>query len=225
MDESVDVAPSADNGNIPLDALSEPTEPVAPAEPTEPVATTEPELYELPDGRKVDAETLSREWKDNFYPEYTRKSQELAAVKAPITKPEESPYAKPDYVPKSYEELLQVAEDRALAKLDQREQAATQARQEVEQGVMRQLEELKKADPKLDENALFLHANKYQFSDLKLAHENMKAMSAIAKTVQQTTVKNIAKRNDPVSVTPGAIGARPNASNFATARDFLRSLK
>lgn len=35
------------------------------------------ELFELPDGRKVDKETLSKEWKENFYPEFTRRSQKL----------------------------------------------------------------------------------------------------------------------------------------------------
>lgn len=36
------------------------------------------ELYDLPDGRKVDAKTLSREWKENFMPDYTKKSQRLS---------------------------------------------------------------------------------------------------------------------------------------------------
>lgn len=40
--------------------------------------TKEENLFELPDGRKVDALTLSKEWKENFYPEFTRRSQALA---------------------------------------------------------------------------------------------------------------------------------------------------
>lgn len=40
--------------------------------------TKEQELFELPDGRKVDALTLSKEWKEKFYPEFTRRSQALA---------------------------------------------------------------------------------------------------------------------------------------------------
>jgi len=39
------------------------------------------ELFELPDGRKVTAEQLSKEWKENFYPEFTRRSQQLAELK------------------------------------------------------------------------------------------------------------------------------------------------
>ena len=37
----------------------------------------EENLFDLPDGRKVDAKTLSKEWKENFYPEFTRRSQTL----------------------------------------------------------------------------------------------------------------------------------------------------
>jgi hypothetical protein len=39
------------------------------------------ELFELPDGRKVPAQELSKEWKENFYPEFTRRSQQLAEFK------------------------------------------------------------------------------------------------------------------------------------------------
>lgn len=41
----------------------------------------EEETFDLPDGRKVDAKTLSSEWKDKFYPEFTRRSQELAELR------------------------------------------------------------------------------------------------------------------------------------------------
>ena len=44
------------------------------------VETPEVELFELPDGRKVDSSTLSKEWKENFYPEFTRRSQKLADI-------------------------------------------------------------------------------------------------------------------------------------------------
>jgi len=42
---------------------------------------SEQDTFELPDGRKVDASTLSKEWKDNFYPEFTRRSQELSKLR------------------------------------------------------------------------------------------------------------------------------------------------
>lgn len=226
-EDTVEAPPSADNGNVPVDAPSEPSEtPVVPPG-EEPVTATEPELFELPDGRKVDADTLSREWKENFYPEYTRKSQELAAVKAPTITNQptaDNPYADPAYIPKNYDEVLQEAERRVLARVQEREQAAVQARQQVEQQVSTQLEALRKIDSTLDENALFLHANKFQFRDLKLAYDNMKAIQAAAKQAQQKTVQNIAKRNDPVSTAPGATGGRPNPSSFNSAVDYLRSL-
>ena len=46
--------------------------------PVEESTEEEAELFELPDGRKVDAATLQTEWKENFAPEFTRRSQELA---------------------------------------------------------------------------------------------------------------------------------------------------
>lgn len=226
--ESIEVTPSEDNGNIPAEAPKE--EPIEPATPAETVEKpTEPELYELPDGRKVDAGTLSKEWKENFYPDYTRKSQELAKVKTPEVPLQDNkttdPHADPAWVPQSYAELLQVAEQRALQAVEAKEQARIESRQVLENEVSTQLDTIKKTDPTLNENALFLHATKYGFRDLKQAHQNMKDMSELAKSVQQTTAKNIAKRSDPVSVSPGATGAKSNPSNFSSATEYLRSLK
>lgn len=229
--ESIEVVSSEAGGNgLPSDAPSElaktenPTEKVETAQPAEPVV----ELFELPDGRKVDGETLAKEWKENFLPEFTRKSQELARVKTgtlPNNEPEKNPYADPNYVPTSYEEVIKVAEERALKTIEQREQARIEETRAIENEVVNQLSEIKKSDPSLNENSLFLHANKYGFKDLKVAHQNMKDMSALAKNVQTTTAKNIAKRNDPVSITPGATGAKPNPANFSSAIDYLRSVK
>ncbi len=50
-------------------------------ETTETKAKETEELFVLPDGRKVDSQTLSREWKENFYPEFSRRSNELQAFK------------------------------------------------------------------------------------------------------------------------------------------------
>lgn len=222
--DSVEVVPSEDNGNVPAEAPNEQPKPVETVpEPTKP---TEPELYELPDGRKVDAETLSKEWKNNFYPDYTRKSQALAAKeKLPEEKPTVDPIADPNWQPKSYAELIQIAEQRALDKVEAKERAKVEQHQAVENEVINQLADIKKSDATLNENALFLHANKYGFRDLKQAHQNMKDMSELAKNVKQATAKDIAKRNDPVSIAPGATGSKPNPSNFATAAEYLRSLK
>ncbi len=202
-----------------------PTEPV---EPTEPVVPTV-ELFDLPDGRKVDGVTLAKEWKENFLPDYTRKSQELAKVKNPETlpdkQPKENPYADPAYVPTNYEEIIKVAEERALQTLEQREQAKVEYQQNLENAVVSQLEEVKKVDPTINENALFLHATKYGFQDLKLAHQNMKDMADAIKKTQTVTAANIAKRTDPVSTTPGAGGQKLNPDDFRSARDYLAALK
>lgn len=202
---------------------TEPTiEPVTPTEPQEPVQPTEPELYELPDGRKVDAETLSKEWKENFYPEYTRKSQELAQVKqTPQTAPSEP---KEEWVPQTYEEIIEKAKQEVFRTIEQTEQQRVEAQQKIEMEVSTQLESLKKVDPNLNENALFQHAMKYKFTDLQLAHQNMKDMNMLAKNVQETTAKNIAKRQDPVSISPGAGVGRPDPRAFGSATDFLRSI-
>lgn len=207
---------------------SEPVETETPAETVETVETTEPEvaLYELPDGRKVDAETLSREWKENFMPDYTKKAQELAAVKAPITEQKPTnPLEDPEYIPATYAELAQQIKADTIRELEEKENAAIQARKAIEDTVTGQLTELKALDPSLNENALFGHATKYGFRDLKMAHQNMRDMNETIKQVQKTTADNIAKRSDPVSVSPGATGARPDPSAFSSSIEYLRSLK
>ena len=41
---------------------------------------SEQELFELPDGRKVNAQDLSKEWKENFMPEFTKRSQRISQL-------------------------------------------------------------------------------------------------------------------------------------------------
>lgn len=249
--DQIDVPSSEDNGNVPIEFSPSPTpQPLAvdptpdgnvPATPTEPApqpaATPNEELFELPDGRKVDAATLATEWKQNFLPDYTRKSQALAAQKqgsqqppAINNEPSKAPtnkYADPTYVPQSWEEVIQVAEERALERFNAQQEGEAQRIAAIENHVTAQLQELKTVDPSLNETALFQHATKYGFSDLKAAHANMKDMSAMVRNVQQQTAANIQKRaNEPVATTPGqANGTQPNPADFATARDFMRSLK
>lgn len=229
-EESIDVAPSAENGNIPVDAPSEPVlETAVPTEPTEPVTPTavEPELYELPDGRKVDAPTLSKEWKENFLPEFTRKSQALAAKdNAPLQETKSTnPLADPDYVPQTYAEIVELAKQATFQEMADKEKARVDAANALETTVNTQLSEIKATDPNLNENALFVHATKYRFTDLKLAHQNMKDMNDTIKKVQQTTAQNIQKRADPVSVSPGATGAKLNPDQFGSSLEYLRALK
>lgn len=238
-DESLLVEPSAENGNIPVDAPSEqPIEPETPAEEIVEEQPNEPEvkLYDLPDGRKVDGDTLAKEWKDNFLPEFTRKSQTLAelekAKENKTNQPIEDPYADPNYVPKSYAEIRDESVKIALQQFEAKQQAIVEQQQAVETEVANQLSELKGIDPNLNENALFLHANEYRakygvsFPDLKSAYQHMQDIAALTKTVQQNTAKNIAKRQDPVSTTQGrATGTIPSPSQFANARDYLRAIQ
>ena len=233
-EESIEVVHSEETEDAVEDTPSDTTEDTA-EQPTEDAvaevaAPVEPALFELPDGRKVDAETLQTEWKNNFYPEFTRRSQELAELKKgnlpEATQTPPSPYADPEYVPKSYAEIIEAAKQAALTELAQQEQARIQGQKAVEDAVVQQLTEVKAIDPNVNENQLFLHANKYGFRDLKVAHQNMKDMAEIVKKTQQVTADNIQKRNDPVSVTQGAaIGSRPDPSAFGTAVEYMRSLK
>lgn len=228
--ESVEAIPSADNGNVPIDAPSVEPKPATPTEPVETAKPAEPkeiEMFDLPDGRKVDATTLTKEWKENFLPDYTRKSQELAKTKNPeLPKTEPAnPLSDPNWAPKSYGELVEIAKYEMRSDMQKEQQAKIDAQAALENEVVNQLSEVKKLDANINENALFLHATKYGFRDLKLAHQNMKDMSDLTKKVQTTTAANIAKRVDPVSSSPGATGARPDPNQFSNARDYLRSLK
>lgn len=240
-DESIDVAPNADNGNVPAEqvapvASSEPTPPgdqPASTTDTAPAAAAEPQLYELPDGRKVDAETLTKEWKENFLPDYTRKSQEIARIKTAVdpTAPNinndqpKNPLEDPNWQPTSIAEVIQVAKEATLKEIEGKEAAKEAARQNVENEIATQLSDVKKLDANVDENALFLHATKYGFRDLRQAHANMRDMQGAIKKVQTATAQNVQKRNDPVSITPGASGAKPNPSQFSSAVEYMRALR
>lgn len=226
--DSIEVAPSADNGNVPAEAPSEPiVETAAPAVPTETEsASAAPELYELPDGRKVDGATVASEYK-NLLSDYTRKSQALAAKdSAPLQDPKPAnPLADPNYVPQTYDELAAQIEARTLNTLQAKEQARIDSAKALETTVATELSEVKAIDPTVNENLLFAHATKYKFTDLKTAHQNMKDMNEAMKKVQQTTVANVQKRNDPVSVSHGASGAKLNPAQYGSAVEYLRALK
>ncbi len=234
--ESIEVPPNPDNGNVPAEAPeggngtppvdgSSPTPPAPDAPPSTP---TEPELFELPDGRKVDAGTVVTEYK-NLLTDYTKKSQELASKTTPpadpnITTKPAHPAADPNWQPQTYAEIIEAAKLAVTADMEAREAKAVEERRAVENAVSTQLTELKTADPNLNENALFQHALKYGFRDLKVAYQNMSDMSKLAKDVKVATAKDIQKRGDPVSASPGATGASVPSSNFGSAVEFLRSI-
>jgi len=222
--EEAEAAPSE---AAPEDGTETPAEPTAETS-TEAPAVAEPELFELPDGRKVDAATLSREWKENFYPDYTRKSQDLAALtKAPTPPGEEKtdPLKDPNYIPPTYDELAAQIETRILTGMSERQAREAAERQAIEDGAIAQLAAVKAVDPNVNEGMLFQHAVKYGFRDLTTAHANMRDMSEAVKKAQTMTKENIAGRADPVSAKPGATGVPLNPDNFASSVDYLRALK
>ncbi len=203
-----------------------------PADPTpaDPEAPKE-ELFDLPDGRKVNAAGLKTEY-ENLLPEFTRKSQELAALRGgkEITKPVEDvpEWKKPDYEPKSYAEVIELATAEAERRILAREQEGQNRVKAIQTEVETQLGEVKKMDPKVDENSLFVHANKYGFTDLKAAHANMADMRKVALDTEKRVVKNVKEREaDPVA--GGSNGATspddsydPAAmSQFSSAQDYL----
>lgn len=220
MEETIEVIPSEDGGNEPIETPSESIIEATPAPAEEPTIT--PELYELPDGRKVDAATLATEWKENFMPDYTRKSQALAAKEQPEPT---IPTITDEWIPTSYAEIVQRAKQETRAELEREEQTKIQQKQEVEIKVANEIADIKKIDPTVNIDSVFLHANKYGFTTLNSAYTNMKDMVTMAKSVQQMTAQNAQKHNDPVSVSGGTSGGvKPDAGQFATATEYLRAI-
>lgn len=216
----------------------QPIEPENPAEEIveteEPSDPVEPQLFELPDGRKVDSATLAREFKENFLPDYTRKSQALAEIeksKNKLNEIAEDPYAKHDYAPQNYREVIEIAKKEAIAEQEAKQQAEVERQKAFEESTANQIADLKTQDPNLNTDALFLHANQYfekygvKFPDLKIAYSHMKDVEKLTKNVQQITAKNIAKRQDPVSTTGKASGVTPHPGQFRHARDYFNAIK
>jgi len=208
------------------------TEAVAEVETTETESTpSEDNLVELPDGRKLPPKEAEAEYR-NLYSEFTRKSQELATFKKGTSEPTINKHAeKEEWIPQTWEEVLERSKQ-ALREDMLNEQKAEQERlTQNEQIVTSQLTELKKENPKLDENQLFNHALKYGFQDLKVAYSNMKDMQSTVKKATELVTKNLQKRSaEPIS---GASQGGdtfdgdvydPSARNMS-AVDYLRSLK
>lgn len=214
--------------------------PATPSPETPPAGDKKPDevtpdaaLYELPDGRKVTADVLQKEWKENFLPEFTRKSQKLADIEKVTTPqdPNQPEWKRDGYVPKSYGELVELGAQQALAAIEERQRAEAAQRQEVAKAVDGQLAALKTKDPKLDEGALFAHAQKYGFRDLGAAYANLQDMKNIELTTEQRVLKNAGKRIDPISgggsqpSAPGTAVDYSGLSQFGGAADFLSRIK
>lgn len=228
-----EVTPSPDTPakeDAPVDPQKTEDDPVDPAAP----------LFDLPDGRKVTAAELKAEY-DNLLPEFTRRSQRLAEyekgpdrtpkedIKSTVDKPK---WKDPDYVPGSYAEVIEIATQEAERRIQERASEEANRVRAIQEEVDNQIGELKKTDPKLDENALFTHANKYGFTDLRTAYANMKDMKQAIVTTEQKVVKNLQKREaDPVSSAAGGSteaddGYDPREmSQFHSAVEYLARVK
>ena len=240
-------APETPSPETPPTPPEKKDDPVDPAKPVDPVAPKPEEtLYDLPDGRKVDATTLAKEFKENFLPEFTRKSQDLAAYERGEKpgKPQDGKnlnnppdpnapkWKDPNYVPENYAEVIEIATEEAEKRIQAREQAEQERVKGVQSAIEATLTEIKKTDPNLDENSLFQHANKYGFTDLMKAHANMKDIKQAAVDAEQNAIKNLRTRDtDPIA--GGDSGATSpddgvdmsSISGFSNAVEFLGRVK
>ncbi len=233
---------SADTG-VPVETPAVDTqtevEPVETSVETETTETPEVEtpkaddnLVELPDGRKLPPKEAEAEYR-NLYSEFTRKSQKLATYEKGESKINNNnqPIGKEEWIPQTWDEVLEKATQVAEEKAQLKAQAEIEARTQTETYVSSQLDDLKKENPTLNENQLFNHALKYNFTDLKVAYSNMKDMQSSIQKATEMTAKNIQKRNaDPISggSQGGAISDGdvydPSARNISLV-DYLNSLK
>lgn len=245
MEDEIQAAPSADNGNVPVeDTLNDnaPSEspddsPKEGEETTpEPDTSVDDNLYELPDGRKLSGEDVKKEYM-SLLSDYTQKSQKLAEFEKNTINndkaPESKPYEDPNWTPSTWAELINIAKTELKQESELEMQQKLRQQQELENSVLSELEQLKKADPSLNENSLFVHANEYRqkygvsFPNLSSAYQHMKDEQNKLKSVQQIAAKNKEKHNDPVSTPSNSnpIGNKPDPTMFGSAVDFLRSLK
>lgn len=204
---SSDSAPAPVEETV-VDTPSETTETEVPApekavedpagDPTPEAPSESEKLYETPDGRKVTADELSKLWKENFYPEFTRKSQELSELKRGKELnnevKDEKPWDSPDYTPETYADLIKIAKEEAKKEIFASREKEIAAQAEIKSRIENEINELKKIDPSLDENTLFQHANKYGFSDLRAAHSSLTDFKKAVIEAEQRTLNNLKKR-------------------------------
>lgn len=181
-------------------------------------AAPEVAQYELPDGTKTDAEGLAKAWRDQFMPEYTRKSQELAAIKTKIEPKQETstdakaPWEDPEWQPKSYQELaestLNQAEQRVWQKILSEAERGEREAKERDTIVQQETEYLKSIDANVDVNRIKAHAAKYQFNSLIPAYQNLRALEDTERRTEERIMKNIKLRaSEPVGTTSAQVGA------------------
>jgi hypothetical protein len=202
-----------------------------------PDSSTEEALYELPDGRKVNADALQKEWKENFLPDYTRKSQELAKIRGAIepeqVKPAQNPWEDPNWNPQSWQEVMDATQARMEAEAKAKADAAQQQTDYIKSVTDKMEEAVKALDPNVDLNAVYAHANKFKIPDLVAAYSNLQELKNVAKTTEERVLKNLKGREaDPISTGNGEPGEGGlsyqdvSSLDMATAaQDALRRIK
>lgn len=242
-DEPTPVVETPTPNETPTPEVKKEDTPVVPDTPEVPGTETPKteNLMELPDGRKVTPEEFQKQWKEHFYPEFTRKSQELAELKrgnpqkSGVNNPEDpnpQPWKDPNYEPKTYAEIIEIATKEAEERIFQKQEAEQKARMEIENRVAQDLAEIKAKDPNLDESKLFAHANKYGFTDIKSAYANYSDTQNMLKITEEKVLKNLSKRdvpvagnNNPKPVVSNDEVDRGGINNYASATDYFNSIK
>lgn len=191
----------------------------APTEAPKAAETPAAELYELPDGMKVDAKGLTEAWRDRFMPEFTRRSQELSALKAKggqqpkaEEQPKPAPWTDPAWEPKTYQELVEAASFKAKEETWQKvlEESTRGEREQAERDayVTQEVEQLKGLDPKVNVSAVMAHASKFGFQSLIPAYQNLKTIDEAEKRTEERVLKNMKQRaGEPVGVGAADPGA------------------
>lgn len=187
--------PEATPSETPTEAPSE-----QPAETPVEEAPKEEGLYELPDGRKVDAETVLNEYK-NLQKDYTRKSQELASIKPKEDTITNQPKWKdPEWIPENYPEIIEAAKEAIKREQEELTQQEIEQERILADRVDAELTEVKQLDPNVNENRLFEHAAKYKIPNLVAAYQNMKDFDEKLAAIREQTAKDVQKKvNDPVA--------------------------
>ena len=192
-------------------------------------ATAEPEQAKTePTAESTPADDFYKSQYENLQKDYTRKAQELAELKKTKSEPEpEVPeWTKPDWQPKTWQEAIEAGKQAALREVAPALTEYQQARQQRElyaqtqAAVDKELVEVKALDPKLDENALFNHANKYGFNSLKAAYQNLTDMRGLEKTVQQKVLKNLHARQDDGVGVSGATSVEDDTPTYQEIAGF-----
>lgn len=153
-------------------------------------------------------------------PEFTKKSQALAAFvggkdKTPGKEEETPSFLKPEWKPKNYQELGQAmreavewGEKRSVARSEQSEKEAQEAKTQVDNFVT----EVKKVDKEFDEKDFFKYVHRHKLNvntvdDLKATYSVYAEANIDGKLAERLALANKTKRASDSVSKPGSSGA------------------